>query len=145
MNTMASMNRSWNCKNGHQGRYKKVLCVCSAGLLRSPTTAVVLSQEPYNFNTRAVGLNEDYALIPIDKVLVDWADEIVCMTAEQIPLIERYMPPHVDKPIICLAIQDSYEYRSQELMRMIPERYDLALKTLQEELARGEPGVGGTI
>src|SRR5258708_32622248 len=76
---MTLMNRLGNITNRFQGKYKKVLCVCSAGLLRSPTAAFVLSQEPYNFNTRAVGIEEEFALIPIDRVVVEWADEIVCM------------------------------------------------------------------
>ena len=56
------MNRLANSSNRYQGEYKRVLCVCSAGLLRSPTAALVLSQEPYNFNTRAAGLDEAFAL-----------------------------------------------------------------------------------
>ena len=47
---MSKMNRLANTQNKYQGKYKKVLCVCSAGLLRSPTAALVLSQEPFNFN-----------------------------------------------------------------------------------------------
>ncbi len=43
-------------QNPYQGKYKRVLCVCSAGVLRSATTAVVLSKEPFNFNTRSAGL-----------------------------------------------------------------------------------------
>lgn len=80
-----TMNRLDNARNEFQGEYKRVLCVCSAGLLRSPTTAVVLSSEPYNFNTRAAGLVREFALVPVDKVLLFWADEIVCMTADQAP------------------------------------------------------------
>lgn len=49
------MNRIANASNKFQGSYKRVLCVCSAGLLRSPTAALVLSKDPYNFNTRACG------------------------------------------------------------------------------------------
>ena len=50
------MNRIANSTNPFQKDYKRVLCVCSAGLLRSPTAAYVLSQAPYNYNTRAAGL-----------------------------------------------------------------------------------------
>ena len=41
--------------NEYQGDYKRVLTVCSANMLRSPTIAHVLSAEPYNFNTRSAG------------------------------------------------------------------------------------------
>lgn len=116
---MNDMNRLGNSKNPYQGKYKKVLCVCSAGLLRSPTAAVVLSQEPFNFNTRACGLDVGFALIPCDKVLIEWADEIVCMDTYQ----EHCLKQMTTKPVFCLSIGDSYEYRDPELMRMIKENY----------------------
>lgn len=114
-------NRLHNASNPYQGDYKKVLCVCSAGLLRSPTVAYVLSQEPYNFNTRAVGLDADFALIVIDKVLVHWADEIIVMTERHIREIEQKFNPTC--PIINLDISDSFNYRDSELIKLIKERY----------------------
>ena len=63
-------NRLGNVNNGFQGKFRRALCVCSAGLLRSPTLAEILSQAPYNFNTRAVGITKEFALIPIDMAHV---------------------------------------------------------------------------
>jgi len=106
-------------QNPYQGEYKRVLCVCSAGVLRSATSALVLSQEPFNFNTRSAGI-EYYALIPVTEVLLTWADEVVCMTKEH-----EYKLKHITKkPIKCLNIPDSYEYRNQDLMKMIKENYE---------------------
>lgn len=127
------MNRLANINNPFQGKTKKVLCVCSAGLLRSPTAAVVLSQPPYGFNTRAVGCVREYALIPIDAVLVEWADEIVCMQREH---VDRLPPVSEDTVIICLDIKDEYQYRDEGLMKLIAERYDEA----QAELSRAFGG-----
>lgn len=118
---MDLMNRLANCHNHFQGSYKKVLCVCSAGLLRSPTAALVLSQEPFNFNTRAAGLDENFALIPVDKVLLEWCDEIVCMTQLQ----ETILQSKTKKPIKCLEIPDNYAYRDKNLIYMIKDRYQL--------------------
>jgi predicted protein tyrosine phosphatase len=72
-----SRNRLYNVHNPHQNfdKYKRVLCVCSAGLLRSPTMARVL-QEEYGYNTRAAGVDFDFALVPMDWALVEWAQEI---------------------------------------------------------------------
>ncbi len=122
--------------NKYQGSYKRVLCVCSAGVLRSATAAVVLSQEPYNFNTRCVGV-EHYALTPVNDALLYWADEIVCMTAEHAEKIEYALynttvtPPKwpYEKnlgmtPILCLHIPDDYPYREAELIELIKDRYD---------------------
>lgn len=114
-----SHNRIHNASNPYQGKYKKVLAVCSAGLLRSPTAALVLSQKPFNFNTRAAGLDKGFALIPVDEVLIAWADEIVCMDAYQ----QKVLKEQTTKPVYNLNIGDSFEYRHPELMRMIKENY----------------------
>lgn len=122
---MSFMNRLGNCKNPYQGEYKRVLCVCSAGLLRSPTTAMVLSQEPYNYNTRAAGISEEYALIEVDEVLLNWADEIVCMEREQgLALIQKMKDIKMNKPLKCLNIYDNYAYRDPELIKLIKEKYN---------------------
>lgn len=117
---MSMMNRLANCTNEYQGKYKRVLCVCSAGLLRSPTAALVLSQEPFNYNTRAAGLSGEYALILVDDVLLKWADEIVCMSKGQELELEIMMPR---KPIICLDIPDNFEYRNPALKDLIHNKY----------------------
>ena len=113
------MLRKHTANNPYQGRFKRVLCVCSAGLLRSPTAAVVLSGEPFNYNTRAAGIEKSYALIPVDDVLLDWAHEIVCMTADQ----KDQLLAMTDKPIICLGIDDNFEYRDPVLISLIKSRY----------------------
>ena len=122
-----TMNRLNNCTNPYQGDFKKVLCVCSAGLLRSPTAAWVLSQEPYNFNTRAAGATEDFALVPVDEVLLTWADEVVTMGPEQaetintlLKILGLYDPPKV----ISLDIPDNFRYRDPQLVELIKQRYD---------------------
>ena len=126
---MSFMNRLGNCTNPYQGQTKKVLCVCSAGLLRSPTAALVLSQEPYNYNTRAAGISKEYALIEVDDVLLHWADEIVCMDTEQKRGLEARLKDKglVDTTLICLNIPDSFAYRDPELMKMIHNNYMMGL------------------
>ena len=119
------MNRIGNSKNEFQGKFKRVLCVCSAGLLRSPTAAFVLSQEPYNYNTRAAGLEELFALVVVDSVLLYWADEIVCMSQKQKEELEiRVKVLKLNIPVICLDIIDGYAYRDPELIELIKERYN---------------------
>lgn len=120
-------NRMHNCTNPHQGPAKKVLCVCSAGLLRSPSTAVVLSQEPYNYNTRAAGIEADYALVPIDEVLIMWADEIVCVE----PSVRERLWAKFDDALVAsgakvvtLNIPDNFAYRDPKLMEIIRTQYE---------------------
>ncbi len=121
---MSTMNRKANCHNRYQGAHKRVLCVCSAGLLRSPTAAIVLASEPFNFNTRAAGLTPEFALIPVDEVLLEWADEIVCMEYKMVEALKE----STEKPIVCLNIEDNFEYRDPDLMRLVAERYQKAFK-----------------
>lgn len=115
-------NRLGNSKNPYQGEFKKVLAVCSAGLLRSPTAAWVLSNAPFNFNTRAVGANPEYAMVLLDAVQVCWADEFVVMDnsqkAQVLALCEEY---GWDKPVHVLNVPDNYGYREPELVEVLTE------------------------
>lgn len=114
-----SLNRKSTTKNPYQGNFKKVLCVCSAGCLRSPTAAVVLSQDPFNFNTRAAGMNTEFAIIPVDDVLIEWADEIVCMDS----YMAHQLSKMTKKRVVCLDIPDNFNYRDPELMQLIKKNY----------------------
>jgi predicted protein tyrosine phosphatase len=110
--------------NSFQGDYKRVLTVCSANMLRSPTIAHVLSAEPYNFNTRSAG-TESYALIPVTEDLLMWCDEVVCADTEHVMWVRnKMMEWMIDKPIIDLKIPDHYEYRNSKLIEMIKENYE---------------------
>lgn len=118
-----SEGRLFNAKNPYQSDRKKVLCVCSAGLLRSPTIAHVLATD-YDFNTRSCGVGLDFALIPVDEVLIHWADEIVTAESWHIDQLEKLFPPEVlkGKKITPLEVADNYEYRSPELVDQIKYR-----------------------
>lgn len=111
-------NRFHNCTNPYQGKAKKVLCVCSAGLLRSPTAAIVLNKE-HGYNTRSCGMDVSHALIPFDDVLAHWADEIVVMEKYQLAAIPK---EYIDKAM-CLDIRDSYGYMDPVLQQEIKEKY----------------------
>jgi len=102
--------------------HKRVVTVCSGGCLRSPTAAVVLAGDPWNYNTRSAGLTEAFAIVLFDDILFHWADEIVVMEQHMKNEI-RLRWPNSDKPIIVLNIRDNYSYRDTELMRLIRERY----------------------
>jgi predicted protein tyrosine phosphatase len=87
-----------------------------------------LSQEPYNFNTRAAGISTDYALIEADQVLVRWAEEIVCMSRDQADEVMAW--PEVkrsDKAVLCLDIPDQFRYRDPQLIELIKIQYDAAI------------------
>jgi len=112
------MNALFNCKNPYQGKFPRALCLCSAGLLRSPTLAYVLSNKGYN--TRAAGVH-DYALIPVDQVLMKWADVVFCVE----PYIEEVLSAQfdlTDKKVVVLNIPDVYAFRDEKLIEIIEKQ-----------------------
>ena len=119
-----NLNAIHNVKNPFQGDARKVLCVCSAGLLRSPTAANVLHKE-YGYNTRACGIHTDYALIPISELLVTWADEIVFMEDWMVTYASE-MFDISDKEIRPLGVPDRFEFMEPALQKLIIERYELS-------------------
>jgi predicted protein tyrosine phosphatase len=111
--------------NSYQGDYKRVVCVCTAGILRSPTAALVLSRNPYNYNTRCAGVDPNCALVHVSRELLFWANEIVCMEvwhANQI--FHKLTEYEFIRKVTVLDIEDKYAYRDSKLMRLIKEKYD---------------------
>lgn len=121
----AHRNQLANVKNPFQGPSLRVLCVCSAGLLRSPTMASVLHQE-WGFNTRACGSSEEYALIPLSEALVCWADLIVFVNQENyVETMFRNQPVAsiIEGKKIVLDIPDDYEYNNPVLRAIIHQQF----------------------
>lgn len=118
-----TFNKMHNLRNPYQGKAKKVLCVCSAGLLRSPTTANILHKD-YGYNTRSCGVNSEYALIEMDEALLNWADEIVSVSAG----ITHHIPENFLHKVISLDIPDMYEYMGDDLQKIIRAQYKWALE-----------------
>ncbi len=126
-------NQFHNAKNPYQGKAKRVLCVCSAGLLRSPTAAFVLAKE-FAYNTRACGVDIDHALIPITAVLIHWADEVVCMDKRQQLQIQYiidefdeanpYMGEKLNETLMTvLEVPDMFDRMNPVLQKTILEQY----------------------
>ena len=119
--------------NAYQGKHKKVLTVCSAGCLRSPTAAHILSSEPFNFNTRCAGTSSEYAIIPLTEALIVWADIILCMDSDQQRHINEMqnilakeasaMFEYDYKAVINLEIEDDYAYRDPKLVEIMEAKF----------------------
>ena len=117
-------NRLWNVKNPHQTNAERVLCVCSAALLRSPTCANTLHKE-YGLNTRAVGLETSFALIPIDEALLEWADTVIVMEYGQAEGVDRLCEKYGinTSDIYNFSIPDEYEWGDSDLIELIKQRW----------------------
>ena len=117
-------NQLYNVGNLSQGSTKKVLTVCSTGLLRSATLQNFLIRE-YGYNVRNCGTEESYALIPISEALVLWADEIIFVEHSNFKSVmtdlKRLEVLHKCK---ILDIPDMYDFNSPELIKICKEQYE---------------------
>lgn len=124
-------NQLYNVTNASQGETKKVLTVCSAGLLRSATLQNMLIRE-YGYNVRNCGTVESYALIPISEALVKWADEIVFVNEENYNHVRvDLMNLNLIHKCYVLDIPDMYEFNDSKLLEICKEQYNN--KTLIEK------------
>lgn len=128
----SSRNQLGNVANKHQTEAKRVLVVCSGGLLRSPTGANVLHRE-FGYNTRAAGSSEPFALIHVTEALILWADEIVFVNPANFQEC-LYSNGEYDYMIrekaVVLQIEDEFEWNNRELQEMFINQY-------QEKLNNG--------
>lgn len=119
----STKNQLYNIHNEFQGDTKKVLTVCSGGLLRSATLQNFLIKE-YGYNVRNCGTG-DYALIPISEALVLWADEIVFVNTENFNIVKASLKflNVIDKCKI-LNIPDIYNFNDPELIKISKKQYE---------------------
>jgi predicted protein tyrosine phosphatase len=126
MDFKISYNQLANAKNPHQGKAVKALCVCSAGLLRSPSIAKYLTEKGYN--TRACGTSQEYALIPLSPALLTWADEIH-VVAEQYATVQNCLKLVREKAEHTAFTTKVYSYN-------IPDQYGTFTPALMKEIAK---------
>lgn len=122
-NIPASRNQLANITNRWQTDVKRVLTVCSAGLLRSPTAANVLHKE-FGFNTRSAGSSFSFALIPMSEALIAWADQIVFVkNVNYWEAMEEFDNNMQNKEVVVLNISDEHSWNDPELQKAIKEEY----------------------
>jgi len=119
-------NQLANVGNKFQTSAKKVLCCCSAGLLRSPSLANVLHKE-FGFNTRAVGCDKEFALIPISQALIWWTDEIVFVNRDNFDSLNKEEKDEISEvgvKVTILNIEDDFDWNDSVLNRTLLEAYN---------------------
>lgn len=114
--------RDGAARNPYQGDDKKVLFVCSMGILRSATAARLYADK---HNTRSAGTYAD-ALIPLTPILLAWADEIVFVNKENYEQAVANFGDlsQLDCQIQILHIPDKYPHMHPELIREWKEQYE---------------------
>lgn len=108
--------------NPYQGADKKVVFVCSMGILRSATAARLYSQK---YNTRSAGTDRE-ALVPLTPLLVEWADELVFVNQENFQIYMKHMALETgyEPNIRVLDIPDEYEHMHPRLVDAFREQYE---------------------
>jgi predicted protein tyrosine phosphatase len=116
------LNCPWD--NPYQGTDRKVLFVCSAGILRSATAARIYAKK---HNTRCAG-SEDYALVPVTVNLLTWANQIVFVNEENKYSVERKFGELTqwfnENEIVVLGIPDMYDHMSPKLIEEFTKQYE---------------------
>lgn len=112
--------------NISQTNAKRILFVCSVGMLRSPTAQMVASQ--FGLNARAAGSAVDIALVPISCNLIDWAQHIVFMNRENYHEARRHFVPIddyaniIDGKSVVWDIPDHYNWGETALWSILYDK-----------------------
>lgn len=95
-----------------------LLFLCSQNKRRSLTAAKIF--DGYNGHKARSAGTEQNARMKVTPGLLGWADIIFCMEKKHMRrLKEKYADIIADKRIICLYIQDDYEFMDRELQELL--------------------------
>jgi predicted protein tyrosine phosphatase len=119
--------------NPYQGEARKVLFVCSGGILRSPTCARVTASE-YGWNTRSAGMYEE-AIPHVSENLLIWADKVYALERVHANWLSARWKKKYDDKIEVLGIPDNYQYMDPELVKAIHIKLDHLKDPVDPEIA----------
>jgi predicted protein tyrosine phosphatase len=108
-----------------QTRAKRLLFVCSVGMLRSPTCQVAATH--LGFNARACGSSVNIALVPLSVNLINWAHHIIFMNQENFSealdtfTTVDYHTDIIEKGVVW-NIEDKYNWGDPELFNIVTEK-----------------------
>lgn len=111
-------NQIANSDNKFQGNDERILCLCSAGLLRSATIAEILVKTG-KYNVRNAGCSQEYALIPLSTALLHWADTIIVVEECEMFVKSALREEGLDKTVYVLDIPDEYARNDPKLIELI--------------------------
>jgi predicted protein tyrosine phosphatase len=99
----------------------KILFVCDANRLRSPTAEAIFTGR-IDIEVKSAGVAKE-ATVPISIELLEWADLVFVMEKRQRNIIHsRFKEIYDRKRIICLYIPDEFEFMDPELIALLQER-----------------------
>ncbi|MBV8249598.1 MAG: low molecular weight protein tyrosine phosphatase family protein [Comamonas sp.] len=100
---------------------QRVLFICSRNRLRSPTAEQVFAAVP-GVETDSAGLAPD-ADCPLSPEQIEWADLICVMEKRHRAQLARRFKRYLSgKKVVCLDIQDDYQFMQPELVSLLQKR-----------------------
>ena len=112
--------------NPYQGTDRKVVFVCSMGILRSATGARLYA---HKYNTRTAGTWDD-ALVTLTDKLILWANQLVFVNQENYTQALRKWENDEDMVLtiqdkaVVLNIPDNFEHMHPELINAFNNQYE---------------------
>lgn len=100
---------------------RNVLFVCKLNRSRSATAERLFCKRP-DLDVRSAG-TADAALVRVNQLMLDWADQIFIMDATQAQALQRQFPGHPSlEHLVCLDIPDDFTFLQPELVALLQER-----------------------
>ena len=101
----------------------KLLFVCTINRMRS-ATAHKIFEDDNRFEVRSAG-TDSLATSVLSSDLLDWADAIIVMEKIHRNRIREKFPKHYErKKIVCLYIQDEFDYMQPELISILKDKVE---------------------
>jgi len=101
----------------------RLLFLCSRNKRRSLTAEKIF--DGYNGNIARSAGTEPNARVKVTPGLLGWADIIFCMEKKHVRRIhEKYPEIAAEKKIVCLNIDDDYDYMDEELRELLISAVD---------------------
>jgi len=101
----------------------KILFVCTVNRMRSATAYEIYKDDP-RFEVDSAGTDRTAKSV-LEEWHLEWADAIVVMEKyHRNKIRERFPTRYEKKPIVCLYIEDIYDYMQPELIAILKEKFE---------------------
>jgi len=101
----------------------KILFVCTVNRMRSATAYEIFKDDP-RFEVDSAGTDRT-ANVVLEEWHLEWADAIVVMEKQhQNKIRDRFPKLFEQKPIVCLYIEDIYDFMQPELVAILKEKFE---------------------
>ena len=105
----------------------RLLFVCSANRLRSPTAEMVARR--HGLVADSVGTMQDLAIVALREDHLRWATHVICMESEHAEIVREFQAriglPADNPGLSVWHIPDDFDFMDERLQRMIENRLEL--------------------